>query len=137
MTCPGSRRSRAICHYVTVLLTTVVPHFSARAGCTSSELISHEVLSFLPYSPHDSTGVTVLAAQGCLSSSRVPSPSPSVPCSITAVGDHKSTSVSKIEKLEIRAGSDLPRGPVELMAQLVLGSRSSGSHLPSGLWWLV
>lgn len=70
------------------------------------------------------------------------------------MGDHKTTSVSKTEKLEAGAGSDLCRVTfVGLVAQRVLGSRflnptcllvSGGpsnwatlfSSLPSGPTWL-
>lgn len=77
----------------------------------------------------------MLAAQGCLLSSYVQSPSPSIPCSVTTAGEHKSVSIWKTGKLEARAGSDLPMGTEGLMTQLVLRPGSSGPHLPSGLWW--
>lgn len=77
----------------------------------------------------------MLAAQGYLLSAYVQSPSPSIPWSVTASGEHKSVSVWKTGKLEARAGSDLPTGTVGLMTQLVLRPGSSGPHLPSALWW--
>lgn len=77
----------------------------------------------------------MFAAQGCLLSSYAQIPSPSIPCSVTSVGEHKSVSLWKTGKPEARAGSDLRMGTVGLMSQLVLRSGSSGAHLPSGLWW--
>ena len=99
VTCPGSHSNRAICHCAPRHCSVL--HFSARAEQTSDKLILPEVLSvFLPYSPHDSKGDTMLAAHCCLAASCVQSPSPSVPYSTTTTGDAKSTPVSKLEKLE-------------------------------------